>query len=232
MSAPIAMGVRPITTSHLDLDHLPLPEKDFQIKDTIVRESPIKVYYRYRDQYLNQANQIGLWESILPKYQFLEVHIFPEIVHYCHTNYNPSQREVMYPSLDELFTITTKSINAMLQLQHEQNLTPLSIGNLLNQFPNLITGKIAEMFQTFIRKEKHIPKDPPPYVATIFSPFGQDIVPMISRVLRYTTSEYIDEIILAFMSIFTLGQPPPIIYDYAKFIVDKMHDQLLIMNNE
>lgn len=34
------------------------------------------------------------------------------------------------------------------------------------------------------------------------------------------------------MSIFTPGQPPAIIYDYAIFIVDKMHDQFLRMNNE
>jgi len=57
-------------------------------------------------------------------------------------------------------------------------------------------------------------------------------IAMISSVLGYTTSEYIDEIILAFMSINTLGQPPAIIYDYAKFITDRMHDQFLIMSNE
>lgn len=55
---------------------------------------------------------------------------------------------------------------------------------------------------------------------------------MISSVLGHTTSEYIDEIILAFMSIYTLGKPPAVIYDYAKFIADRMHDQFLRMNNE
>ena len=55
---------------------------------------------------------------------------------------------------------------------------------------------------------------------------------MISSILGYTTSEYIDEIILAFMSIFTPGQPIVVIYDYAKFIVDRMHDQFLRMSNE
>lgn len=79
---------------------------------------------------------------------------------------------------------------------------------------------------------KHIPKDLPPYIYTIFSQFGQDIVSMISSNLGYTTSEYIDEIILAFMSIFTPRQPPAIMYDYAKYIVDRMHDQFLRMSNE
>ena len=65
-----------------------------------------------------------------------------------------------------------------------------------------------------------------------FSPFGQDIVVIISSVLGYTTSEYIYEIILALMSIYTPGQPLAIIYDYAKFIADRMHDQFLRMSNE
>ena len=117
MATPIAMDVRPITTPHLDLDHLPLVDKDFQIKGTFVHESPIKLYCQYRDQYLNHTNKIGLWESNFPKYQFPEVHIFPDIVNYCHVNYIPSQRVVMSPDQTILFTITAESINEMLQLQ-------------------------------------------------------------------------------------------------------------------
>ena len=100
------MDVRPISTPHLDLDHLPLADKDFQIKNTFVHEFPLKLYCQYRDQYLNHADKIGFWESNLPKYQFREVHIFLEIVHYCHENYIPSQRAVMSPNQTVLFTIT------------------------------------------------------------------------------------------------------------------------------
>ena len=76
MAAPISMDVRPITTPHLDLDHLPLADKDFQIKDTSTQESPLKVHCQSRDKFLNHADEIGLWESNLPKYQFPQVHIF------------------------------------------------------------------------------------------------------------------------------------------------------------
>jgi len=89
----------------------------------------------------------------------------------------------------------------MLQLRPGQNLTPLSIGDLLDLFPKVSPARLAQIIQTFIAEEKYTPKEPPPYVYTIFSSFGQDIVTMISSVLGYTTSEYIDEIILAFMSI-------------------------------
>lgn len=110
------MDVRPITTPHLDLDHLPLANKDLQIKDTSIHESPLKLYCWYRDQYLNHDDKIHLWESNLPKYQFPEVHMFPEIVHYCHANYIPIQRAVMPPEQTILFIITAESINEMLQL--------------------------------------------------------------------------------------------------------------------
>jgi len=98
MAAPISMDVRPISTPHLDLDHLPLADRDFQIKDTSVHESPLKVHYQSRDRYLSQADEIGLWESNLSKYQFPRVHAFPEIVHYFHSNYVPSKRAVMSPN--------------------------------------------------------------------------------------------------------------------------------------
>lgn len=111
----------------------------------------------------------------------------------------------MSPNHTILFTITVESINEMLQLQPGKNLTPISIGDLLDRFPKLTTAKLAEMFQTYIVEVKHIPKDPPPYLYTIFSKFGQDIIAMISSILGYTTSEYIDEIILTFISIFIPG---------------------------
>lgn len=55
---------------------------------------------------------------------------------------------------------------------------------------------------------------------------------MISNVLGYTISEFVDEIIIAFMSIYSLGQPPAIMFDYAKFMTDKMHDQFMRLENE
>ena len=55
---------------------------------------------------------------------------------------------------------------------------------------------------------------------------------MISYILGFKTSEYIDETTLVLLSIFTLGQPPAIKYNYAKFIANKIHDQLLNLDRE
>jgi len=60
MEALIALNVMPIITPHRDLDDLPLADKYFQIKDTFVSKSPLKLFWKYRDQYLNQADSIRL----------------------------------------------------------------------------------------------------------------------------------------------------------------------------
>ena len=78
----------------------------------------------------------------------------------------------MRPNQTILFTIIVESINEILQLQRGQNLTLISIGDLLDRLPKLTTAKLADMFQTFIVEENHIQKDPPPYVYTIFFRFG------------------------------------------------------------
>lgn len=67
---------------------------------------------------------------------------------------------------------------------------------------------------------------------TIFSDLGRYIIEMISSVLGQTTTEFVDEIIVAFMSIYSPGQPPMIMFDYAKFIANNLHDQFMRMDNE
>jgi len=193
MDVPVVLDARPITTPHKDLDHLPLDDKDFHIKDLTFDETPLKLHYRYKDNYLNHVDKIGLWESNLPKYQFPSVHVFPEIIHYCHENYDPVLKVVMSSDQKILFTITAKSINEMLQLQPGQDLTTLSIPNFLERFTKLSFSRSTQFLQTFISKEKYMPKDAPPYMSAFFFDLGRDITTMLSCILGSTTNEYIDE---------------------------------------
>ena len=130
----VALDVRPITTLHLDLNHLPLADSDFQIKDTSTQGHLLQIHYLSSNKYLNHADDIGLWDSNLPKYQFPQVHIFLEIVHMCHACYIPSHRAIMSHDQKVWFTFTVESINEVLQLKPGPNLTPLSIGDLLDQY--------------------------------------------------------------------------------------------------
>lgn len=60
MDSPIALDVKPMITPHLDLDHLPLEDKVFQIKDTSPYEVLLKIHCLSKDIYLNHLYDIGL----------------------------------------------------------------------------------------------------------------------------------------------------------------------------
>ena len=55
---------------------------------------------------------------------------------------------------------------------------------------------------------------------------------MISYVISFRTCEYVDETILALMSIFIPGHPPAIKYDFATFISNKIHEKFMRLNRE
>ena len=164
-------------------------------------------------------------------YLLPSVHIFPEIIHYCHANYDPNQRAVLSPSQTILFPITAQSINEMLQFQPGQALTPLSMGELLEKSSKLSHEELNRLFQNFMLPE-HQPKGPPTYGYTFFTDFGRLILNMISSIMGFNTSEYVDQLALVLLSIFTPGQPPAVKYDFASYIAYKIHDQFMILENE
>ena len=69
-------------------------------------------------------------------------------------------------------------------------------------------------------------------MSTIFSATGKQFVTTISYILRYTSSEFINDLILAFMSIYTLGRPLIVLHNFAEFIAVRMHEQFTRMSNE
>ena len=81
----------------------------------------------------------------------------------------------------------------MLQFHPGQALTPLSMGDLLEKSTNLSQEELNHLCQTFMLQE-HQPKGPPPYGHTFFTDMGRLIVNMISLIMGFNTSEYVDEI--------------------------------------
>jgi len=159
----------------------------------------------------------------MPIYYLPSVNVFPDLIHQCHANYEPTQRAVMAPSGDVLFHITPESINEMLHFRPTQPLAPLSMGLLLDQGTKLTSAELTRIAQLFIKPNCQ-PQHPPPYHHAWFTEVGKFVVDMISYILGFKTNEYVDETILVFLSMFTPGQPPAVKYDYATFIDDKIHE--------
>ena len=67
----------------------------------------------------------------------------------------------------------------------------------------------------------------PPYSTSKFPEGSRHVISMLSFILGYFIVENTDESILGFLSTFAPGQPPSVIFNYAEYIADNIHDQLV-----
>jgi len=72
--------------------------------------------------------------------------IFPDIIHQCHANYNPTLRAIMSPNKTIIFTISANWINEMLQFHPNQDLTPISSRELLEKSSKMSQSKLIHLF--------------------------------------------------------------------------------------
>lgn len=105
------------------------------------------------------------------------------------------------------------------------------MNNLLEEASWLPRPKIERIAKTFMKVDCQ-PKETPPFLYVHFNEVGKLLVDMISYVLGFKTSEHVDETVLVMLSSFSQGQPPAIKYNYAKFIANKIHDQLIKLDRE
>ena len=214
-----------------ELESMPLADRDYLIQDLVGDRNHLQTFCQLRNSFLNNCDMYGIWESNLPHYFLPSVNIFPEIIHLCAKNYEPNQRAVKSPSGSILFHITPDSINKMLNFKQTQLLFPFSMKHLLDEASRLSSSKIATISKTFMRAD-YQPTGPPPFFYVHFNEVGKLLVDMISYVLDFKKSEHVDETVLVLFSAYSLGQPPAIKDNYAKFIANKIHDQLIKLDRE
>lgn len=112
-----------------------------------------------------------------------------------------------------------------------QLLVPFSMKHLLEDASWFPGPKIERISKTFMKADCQ-PKEPPPILYVHFNEVCKLLVDMISYVLGFKTSEHVDETVLVLLSSFSQGQPPSLKYNYAKFIANKIHDQLIKLERE
>jgi hypothetical protein len=66
----------PFLPPPVDLDKIPLVDKDRLIADTICDFDFLDLQSWLREVFLDQSDEIGLWESNLPLYLFPQIHHF------------------------------------------------------------------------------------------------------------------------------------------------------------
>ena len=106
MEAPVALNIAPLNAPHRELEWIPLADRDYQIADMEGDMPHLQVFCEIRNKFRSKADLLGIWESNMPMYYLPSVNVFPDLIHQCCANYEPSQRAVMDPGGNVLFYIT------------------------------------------------------------------------------------------------------------------------------
>ena len=108
----------------------------------------------------------------------------------------------------------------------------MSIEALTQLYLGIDFPKRFKIFQTFMPCYIDIPKVNPPYSTSKFPEGSRHVISMLSFILCYFTDEFTNESILGFLSTLSPGQPPAMIFDYARFIADSIHKNLTKLPTE
>jgi hypothetical protein len=111
----------------IDLDQIPLANKNYLISKPKCEFNFSELCSWFRDTFLDQSYDIGLWESNIPLYLFPQIHHFPEFSLECQMHYLPNQIAIVSSSREALFTITAETIDQMMQIPKSESLSPLTI---------------------------------------------------------------------------------------------------------
>jgi hypothetical protein len=162
-SKQLEIEENPFLPPPVDLDWIPLANKDYLISEPKCDLDFTELYSWLRDIFLDQSDEIGLWESNLPLYMFPQIHHFPEFALKCQAHYLPDQRTIVSSSRKTLFAITSKAIDQMLQITRAEAFSPLTLEVLTDMYQKLSFPQRAQIFELFLPENAPIPKTNPPY---------------------------------------------------------------------
>ena len=131
-----------------------------------------------------------------------------------------------------MFYITAEAINDLLQLSHDPRAVSLSIEDLTQMYLDLDFPRNFIILQNFMPNHVNIPKVNTRYDTFDFSEGSRKIISMLSFILGYANDEFTDAFILGFLSTLSPGQHPELVFNFAKFIADNMHYQLIKLLEE
>jgi len=137
----------PFLLPPIDLDGIPLDEKDHLIADTRCEFDFTDLQSWLKEVFWDQGNEIRLWESNLPLYIFPQVHHFPKFTLKFQAHYLPDQRIVVSSSEETLFFITPKAIDQMMQIPRTKSVSPFNLEVIIELYQKLSFPQRAQIFE-------------------------------------------------------------------------------------
>jgi hypothetical protein len=217
----------PFLPPPVDLDKVPLVDKDRLIADTVCSFDFSDLQSWLREVFLDQSDEIGLWESNLPLYLFPQIHNFPEFALKCQAHYVPDQKAIVSSSGDVLFFITPEDIDQMMQITRVESASPFNLEILTELYQKMTFPQRAQIFELFLPTSAPLPSTNPPYPSSMFSTKGNQIISSLCALLGYYSDQWVDEPILGFLSIFSNDEQPTTQFDYNTFLANNIHEQFV-----
>ena len=133
--APIALNVAPLNAPQRQLEWQSLADMDYQISEEMLMRTKFHIHLlnELKAKHETGTDVLGIWDSFLPIFKLPQVRQFPDLIHLCAENYDPTQRAVLDPSGSAVFYVTPEAIKDMLCFRTEKKLVPLSLVDLINQ---------------------------------------------------------------------------------------------------
>jgi hypothetical protein len=222
----------PFLPPPVDLDKVPLVNKYRLIEDTICGFDFSDLQPWLREVFLDQSDEIGLWESNFPLYLFPQIHHFPEFSLKCQAHYIPDQKAIVSSSGDILFFITPKDIDQMMQVTRAESASPFILEILTELYLKITFPQRAQIFELFLPTSAPLPSTNPPYPSSMLSTKGNQIISSLCALLGYYSDQWVDERILGFLSIFSNDEQPTTQFDYSTFLANNIHEQFVNFTTE
>lgn len=157
-----ASNENPMLPPPIDLDHQPLVDHLYPVVETNCEVDLYKIHSWLKQNYLELNNDLGLWDSLLPQFIFLQTYYFPEFVTWCQFRYIPSQRTVVAQNGEIFFSINGHLISEMLQIQNPNHMQPFHRDFLMEMYNKSDLPPRAKIFETFLLENAQFPKTNPP----------------------------------------------------------------------
>jgi hypothetical protein len=130
-------GENPFLPPPVDLDRIPLADKDNLILETRCEFDFAELQSWFKDTFMDKSDEIGFWESNLPLYLFPQVHHFHKFAIKCQAYYLPDQRAIVSSSRENLFFITPEGIDQMMHIPRTEYASPFNLEILTELYQNL-----------------------------------------------------------------------------------------------
>jgi hypothetical protein len=121
----------------VDLDLIPLVDKDYLISETRSDFDFSKLQSWFKDTFIDQSDEIGLWQSNFPLYIFPQIYHFPKFTLKCQAHYLPDQRTIVSLTGETFLLITPEAIDQMMQVPRAEPRSSLTLEILTEMYQNL-----------------------------------------------------------------------------------------------